>query len=396
MFSFRTNSIFVQEDLALKNGRIAVFCNQTAWHPESGEYLFETFGKRGNLKKLITPGTGFFGENPERDGLHEGLLKTLDCEITGLYDQSGHPCRNLYDGIDAIVMEMQDTGTRYSTVTEDLCRLLSDMAERNIDIPIYIIDRINPSGRQVEGTSLKPVFAPVPAMEGMLHKHGLTIGETAAMIQSETGARFPLHVISCMAPGTERYLMPWSIPPQNDFAGLFSANFHSGQHLLKGTNLSWGEGTARPFEQFGAPYLKVKPINCDTPEAGALKDGLDFAGTYLRPTSFIPGYGKYAGKKCYGYQIILSPDTQYHSLAHSLQIIRYMNLNVPKFAFSGPSGNGDTSEIEKMAGDTVLMDYINGGIDTDELKEYIKIEEQKWIRKAKKYLLYEDSLWRIK
>ena len=60
MFSFRTTPIDKQTDnLFVKGGRIGALCNQTAWHPEYGEYLFEFLSKRYNLIRLFTPCEGF-------------------------------------------------------------------------------------------------------------------------------------------------------------------------------------------------------------------------------------------------------------------------------------------------------------------------------------------------
>ena len=47
--------------------------------------------------------------------------------------------------------------------------------------------------------------------------------------------------------------------------------------------------------------------------------------------------------------------------------------------------------------DPVVLDYIKGGeTDSMALREHIKTEEQKWIRKAKRYLLYDDQPYRVK
>ena len=71
MFSFRTTPIQQQPDLILKGGKIGVLCNQTAWHPETGEYIFETYAKKGNLKRVFIPEHGLFGELQDQVKLDE-------------------------------------------------------------------------------------------------------------------------------------------------------------------------------------------------------------------------------------------------------------------------------------------------------------------------------------
>ena len=62
MFSFRTTPLLEQPDLVLKGGKLGLLCNQAAWNPEYGEYLFETLYKKGLLKRVFMPEHGLFGE----------------------------------------------------------------------------------------------------------------------------------------------------------------------------------------------------------------------------------------------------------------------------------------------------------------------------------------------
>ena len=133
---------------------------------------------------------------------------------------------------------------------------------------------------------------------------------------------------------------------------------------------------------------------------------VSYPGAFMRPTVFVPYAGIYAGERCYGFQILMNPNAQYHSLVHSLHILREIRRAYPEFSSVGfPECGSGYMESEsgscrvslaRLVGDDLLMSYINGETDRDEVREYIKTEEQKWIRKAKKYMLYDDSLWRVK
>jgi hypothetical protein len=52
--------------------------------------------------------------------------------------------------------------------------------------------------------------------------------------------------------------------------------------------------------------------------------------------------------------------------------------------------------VEILLGDKVLIDFVKGSGNWDDVWEHIKVEEQKWIRKAKKFLLYDEQLFRCK
>ena len=46
--------------------------------------------------------------------------------------------------------------------------------------------------------------------------------------------------------------------------------------------------------------------------------------------------------------------------------------------------------------DPVLADFVMGRKTAEEAREHIKVEEQKWIRKARRFLLYDDAPYRRK
>jgi uncharacterized protein YbbC (DUF1343 family) len=224
----------------------------------------------------------------------------------------------------------------------------------------------------------------MPSVQGeanvakVAHRHGLTLGELANLYYHEIGAKFALHVISALATDSNHQLMPWTIAPASDIPGFFTCDMYSGGGLWNNTNITPAIGTARPYEYFGAPFVKT-----------AHREPIPVAeGVMMRPCSFTPSCGRYAGEKCYGYQIMRAPGVEYHSIIHSLQLIRFFKENYEAFRLE--------DGFEAKLADPVLMDYINGLITTEQMREHVKVEEQKWIRKAKKFLLYDDQPYRIK
>lgn len=409
MFSFRTTPLWEQSDLVLKNGKTGVLCNHTAWHPEKGEYLFETLAKQGNLKRVFLPEHGLFAELQDQEKLDNGEIYRLPglegVEFVSLYGNSPESLMAsaaMFTDLDALIIELQDVGCRYYTYTSTIFNIFRTLKAGEIDLPVYIIDRANPAGRQVEGTMLRAGYRSFIGLEGIAHRHGLTIGEIACYLYNELNAKFPLHIISYKASAGNKTLMPWSIPPSPNFPGLFTAHFYAGQCLWEGTNISEGRGTTRPFELFGAPFLeelagfnKKHSYESWNDSRNPLYD----EGVFVRWIKFIPTFHKYRDECCYGFQLLLNPNMQYHALAHNLRILRFMHENCPDFQFRPgkyEAGN-DKTAIELLLGDKDLLDYVQGKGNWNDMKEHIKVEEQKWIRKTKKILLYEDEqLFRLK
>lgn len=355
MFSFRTTSLEDQLDRALIDGKVGCFCTQNCWDADKERYLYDLFRQRGNLQIIFNP---------------------CDTELSPMQNHIEFSLDELKT-LNAVVVEIQDVGSRYFNYTRDVFALMQTLKSMGDDAPsLYIVDHINPAGRIVEGTmphSESEVNVPKVA-----HRHGLTLGELANLFYHEIGAKFALHVISALAADYNRQLMPWTIAPSSDIPGLFTCDIYSGGALWNCTNITPGIGTPRPYEYIGAPFIKT-----------ALPEPLPLVeGARLRPCSFTPSSGIYQGIKCFGYQIILEPGQEYHSLLHTLQLMRYFKNRYEEFRIE--------DGFELRLADPVLFSYINEEIDFEDVREHIKVEEQKWIRKAKKFLLYEDQPYRIK
>ena len=355
MFSFRTTSLEEQLDKALLEGKVGCFCTQNCWDTESGRYMYDIFRQRGNLQVIFSP---------------------RDTELT---PHTNHIDFNVEDlkGLNAVVVEIQDVGARYFNYTKDVMRLMDALKAMKDDAPsLYVVDHINPAGRVVEGTM--PTSVQEPNVAKVAHRHGLTLGELMNLYYHEIGAKFALHVISALATDSNHQLMPWTIAPASDIPGLFTCDMYSGGGLWNNTNIIPGIGTARPYEYIGAPFIKTG-ANESVPVA---------EGVMLRPCSFTPSCGRYEGKKCFGYHIMREPGVEYHSLMHTLQLIRYFKDRYEEFILE--------DGFEAKISDQVLLDYICGLVTWEDTKEHIKVEEQKWIRKAKKFVLYDDQPYRIK
>ena len=354
MFSFRTSPIEDQLDKALTEGRVACFCTQNCWNPYTGSYLYDIFRQRGNLEKIFLP---------------------HDTEMTPETNHIYFSAEEL-EGLSAVVVEIQDVGSRYFNYTRDVMRLMSSCARIEDAPAIYIIDHFNPAGRVVEGT--------IPAIESdiwtpkVAHRHGLTLGELCLLYYSEIGAKYPLHVISAHCSTAGRDFLPWVIAPASDIPGMFTCEMYPGGGLWNNTSISPAIGTARPYEYLGAPFIKHSDIRFIPAPAGAM----------MRPCSFTPAAGRYKGERCYGYQIMLLPGAKYHSLLHTLQLMKHFAGHYSQFEMYD-------SLFVKIA-DPVIEEYLKGDLGFDIVQEHVKTEEQKWIRKARRFCLYDDLPYRMK
>ncbi len=354
MFSFRTTPIGEQLDKALRDGRVGVFSTQNSWDVSADRYLSDLFRERGNLavrfiprETELTPGTNHIEFDPEQ-----------------------------LQGLSAVVVEIQDVGSRYFNYTRDVFHLMTVLSGMEEAPALYVVDHVNPAGRVVEGTI--PVVDADPWTPRVAHRHGLTLGELCHLYYNEIGARFALHIISALAGESNKVLLPWTIAPASDIPGMFTCLMYSGGALWNNTTVTPAIGTARPYEYIGAPFIKTADIpTLPSPE-----------GVMLRPCNFTPSAGRYAGEKCLGFQIMLGPGAEYHSFLHTVLLMRCLRARYSQFEF-------DSLFWRKLA-DPVVEAYLKEEITFDVVQEHVKLEEQKWIRKAKRYTLYDDAPYRMK
>lgn len=280
------------------------------------------------------------------------------------------------EGLDAVVVEIQDAGARYFNYSKDVFNLMETLSKLDVPPSLYIVDHINPAGRIVEGSM--PNGPVEPHTPKVAHRHGMTLGELCSIYYNEIGASFPLHVISALANDATRQLLPWTIAPASDIPGMFTCQMYPGGGLWNNTTITPAIGTARPYEYFGAPFIRHDRLEVIPAPAGVM----------MRPCTFTPAAGRHEGIQCQGYQIMLQPGAEYHSLLHTVQLIRYFLERYPQFEL--------LDGFEEKLADPTLMSYIKGNMTYHEAREHVKIEEQKWIRKAKRYTLYDDQPYRIK
>ena len=206
-------------------------------------------------------------------------------------------------GLDALVFDVQDVGSRYYTYLASMGLAMQAAARRKLRF--VVLDRPNPiGGAAVEGGVVHRGFESFVGLWPIATRHGLTAGECARLLnapveQNGFGIGCDLQVVQMG--GWSRDMLhgdtglPWVMPSPN-MPTLETALVYPGLCLLEGTNLSEGRGTTRPFEIWGAPWLDGQRL------AEALA-GEKLPGVRFRACAFTPTWDKHRGTRCHGLQI---------------------------------------------------------------------------------------------
>jgi len=346
--------------------------------PRSGALLSAIFG----------PEHGYSGQAQYMVGVAStgGAVPVYSLYGDSFEDLSPTPAQ--LAGLDAVVVDLQDVGSRYYTFVWSMALMLRACAQAGVSC--IVLDRPNPLGGELmEGAPQRPGYRSFVGLYDVPVRHGLTIGEIARMVQDEEQLPVESLVVVPMK-GYQRGLdfratgLPWVLPSPN-MPTPETALVYPGGCLLEGTNLSEGRGTTRPFEIWGAPFVDGGAL------ARALSDDAVLAGARLRPLSFEPTFHKFTGQSCGGVQVHVQDAARFRPYALYLRAIAAV-------AQRCRTDFGFRSEPYEYVSDRPAIDLLTGGpefrtlVDSSSaLDDYLHAQEaplRDFAERRRKWLLY--------
>jgi uncharacterized protein YbbC (DUF1343 family) len=284
------------------------------------------------LQALFGPEHGLLGQAQDMIGVEGAVDPRTGLRCFSLYGDSLaslKPKPEQLRGLDALVIDLQDIGSRYYTFQATMLLCMETAAAAGLRT--IVLDRPNPlGGEAVEGPSIDPGFESFVGIHRLPIRHGLTIGELARLYFAERTLAGELQVIAC--DGWRRSMsfnqtgLAWVLPSPN-MPTLETAFVYPGQCLLEGTNVSEGRGTTRPFELCGAPWIDAHAF-VDLLEAEALP------GVRFRPCSFQPTFHKFAGELCGGVQLHVTDRAMFRPVHASVSLLAALRrLGGPRVAW---------------------------------------------------------------
>jgi uncharacterized protein YbbC (DUF1343 family) len=342
-----------------------------------------------HLAALFGPEHGLMGEAQDLIGVPGGTDPSSGLRVYSLYGNtfdSLKPSAEQLHGIDALVIDLQDVGSRYYTFQATMLFCLEAAAQQKLRV--IVLDRPNPlSGDAVEGPLLRPGYESFVGMHPLVTRHGMTIGELARMYQAERGLSVDLTVVPCegwrRGMDFEQTGLPWVLPSPN-MPTLETAFVYPGQCLLEGTNLSEGRGTTRPFELCGAPWI----------DAGKLCHRLqleDWPGVRFRPAWFRPTFQKFAGQMCAGVQLHVTNRQAFRPVRTGLAVLAALrDLSAEAFAWRREPYEfvADRPAIDLLFGSNRERLALEGGVSVGDICRAWEAEEDAFRQRRRPYLLY--------
>ena len=326
-----------------------------------------------NLVALFAPehGAGATAEGKIADGLDDAL----GVPVYSLYGATFRPTAEQLRGIDTLVFDVQDVGTRFYTYPSTMRRAMETAAENHLRF--VVLDRPDPiGGLAVAGPVLDPSARGFVNHHPLPVRHGMTIGELAELFNADLHLGVMLHVVRMEGWHREAYFdatgLPW-VNPSPNLRTVDEALLYPGVGLLEATNLSVGRGTEEPFEVVGAPWI----------DGSALAVALSreaLSGVSFEPAEFTPDASVYRGERCHGVRIHVDDRDAFDPVRTGLAVARVL--------VSLHRAEWHIDDLIKLVMNAKVVDAVRSGKSLDEIEAIWEPELREWRDRREKYLLY--------
>jgi uncharacterized protein YbbC (DUF1343 family) len=375
--------VLLTERLDLLQGkRVALLTNQTGVDRKGHSSVDLLRAQSGfTLVALFSPEHGVRGEAQAGEKVASGVDARTGLPIHSLYGETKIATPEMMAGIDVMLVDLQDVGTRFYTYSSTLLYMLR-AAERE-GVEVIVLDRPNPQGGvMIEGPVLEPAFTSFVGSFVMPVRHGMTLGELAQMFVGEEKLRTRLRVIAMR--GWTRAMhpyfawdLPW-VPPSPNMLSPKTASVYPGTALFEGTNISEGRGSAKPFEYIGAPFI----------DGAALAERMNAAGlpgVAFKPVSFTPTFSKFAGQACHGVWVIPTDRRTFMPFRTGVALVKAVHDLYPgQFQF----GAGEPAFFDLLAGTDAVRKGILVGQDVESIEQQWQARLAGFGAMRARYLIY--------
>ncbi|MGG1685738.1 exo-beta-N-acetylmuramidase NamZ family protein [Pseudalkalibacillus sp. NRS-1564] len=336
-----------------------------------------------DLKALYGPEHGVRGSAQAGEYVEYYMDEETGLPVYSLYGSTKKPTPEMLEGIDVLLFDIQDVGTRFYTYIYTMAYAMEAASEN--DIEFIVLDRPNPlGGETVEGPVLDDEYSSFVGKYEIPLRHGMTVGELASLFNEEFEIGADLTVVEMDKWKRDMYYddtpLEWVLPSPN-MPTLDTALAYPGAALIEGTNVSEGRGTTKPFELIGAPFINATELASELNE-------LKLPGVDFRAASFTPSFSKHAGELTHGVQIHVTDKEAFKPVKTGLSLVKTIHDLYPEdFEFRAENSAG-VSFFDLLVGNGWIREGIENGDSVkkmekqweDDLKDFKEVRED--------YLLY--------
>lgn len=345
------------------------------------------------LVALYAPEHGIRGDIYAGGKVESGRDAATGLPVHSLYGSTRQPTQDMLKGVDVMVYDIQDVGSRSYTFISTLGLVMRSCAEAGI--PVMVLDRPNPlGGLKVEGPLVRDGFHSFVGQYRIPYVYGLTVGELAMLINGEglnrgqNGRAEPLRCELTVVPmeGWERWMrfadtgLPWVLPSPN-IPYAETAVFYPSAGLCGElyNYLNIGIGYTLPFGTFAEEWV----------DADRLKERLDsygIPGVAWRTIHYTPFSGRLAGRLIHGVQYFY---TDYEAAVITLTQFYVMQAVWELYGRNPIRDAGDRlAMFDKVCGTDFVSRYFGSTMKVSSIADFWSADVEPFRAVSRKYYIY--------
>ncbi len=354
------------------------------------DILFEA--PQVNLVALYGPEHGVRGDAYAGDHVESTKDPKTGLPVYSLYGPTREPTQKMLEGVDIMVYDIQDVGTRSYTFISTLGLVMRACAKA--DIEVLVLDRPNPlGGLKVEGPYVEENFHSFVSEFRIPYVYGLTVGELAGLINEEglnrgqngkeAHLKCKLNVIPMR--GWRRWMqyrdtgLPWILPSPNIPSEASALGYPCAGICGEIGHLNIGVGYTIPFQTFAATWI----------DADKLKERLDsynIPGTAFRTIHYKPISGSLSGKLVHGVQFFF-PD--YEKATITLTQFYVMQAVQELFPGHNPFPLKSTRMLDIVCGTDYVRTTFGKRLKVSDIVDFWNKDTEDFKTVSSKYYLYQ-------
>ncbi len=328
-----------------------------------------------DLVALFSPEHGLEGKL-DISTIEDGKDATTGLKVFSLYGATRRPTSESLQGIDTLVFDIQDIGTRFYTYISTMGYAMQAAAEQNIRF--VVLDRPNPiNGLDVGGPVLDAGRESFVGFHSLPIRHGMTVGELAYLFRHELKLTLDLQIVRVEGWRRADYFDRtnlWWVHPSPNMRAVNQALLYPGIGLLETTNLSVGRGTDTPFELLGAPWLDGRRLARQLNAAG-------LRGVGFVPRRFTPTASKFHGETCEGVSIVIADRSACDPMEIGWEVARQLHQLYPE--------TWEMGAYDRLLGDERTFGAIAAGVARSDIMAGYQEELNEFLVRRAAWLLYD-------
>lgn len=266
------------------------------------------------IKAIYAPEHGFRGDRGAGASVASYVDPRTHLPVNSLYGASRHPSPAMLDGVDVLLFDIQDVGSRAYTYISTMAYAMQ--GARQFDKEFWVLDRPNPIGGAVEGPVLEPPYESFIGLYPIAMRHGMTVGELATLFNDRFGIGAKLRVVrmngwqhSMIWPDTG---LQW-VPTSPNIPDWRTTIVYVGTGLLDNAGINNGSGYTMPFFLAGTAGI-------DGSKLAARLNTRDLPGVWFRPAAWTPYVGFWKDHELTGVELVVFEPRHFVAVRTAVEI----------------------------------------------------------------------------